>query len=635
MASPDLEGGDGGKTRIPGNRKRPRPKSGGANAHRGLENDDEPFDDGFGDLARYFEEDGEERGDEDTTTVCSSPSCSSLSTHIEEGGDQGRAPPSPPVRTETVPRRRILCRSRSLIGLNAFARGLPQAMEARADGLPSKVSTGNTHSKAQAHDPLILFGLDLSSQPPAVQFALCACGVFAFTIVYGYLQELLAVHIAGRKFALFLGSCQFAGYAFWSFVLTKIRAYRHRSDGEGGTAPDWSLCSSIRLRGQHWTIGPSSVPLRTYVGLSLIRALDLGMTNTAMLFLNYPAKTLIKSSRVVFTMLLGLVIGGKSYRCRDYVAVSLLVTGLGIFLHADSKASVVFHPIGVMMLVVSLTCDGTLNNWSEVIMREYRVGQDEFQLQLYSIALLAMLGAAYAKGELLLGMNHFFFQPGTVAEIEAGDTPEDGVYTWTIQRKCLVLFFFSFTGLLGSSCAGAITKQFGALSMSIVGTARKAMTLFLSFIAFHNTCTLEHIAGMIIFLGALLMKSIRASKSSGSNGGAKQAVIHGSTSTMELDKLLGERSDDETSIEDEKEHVDDEEACQEMQPLVDCKESCNDQADEENNPLDDGLVDSNIIYIEALPPPEATSSLLDTATASPGLPTILSYFRRRTHHHSS
>lgn len=237
------------------------------------------------------------------------------------------------------------------------------------------------------------------------------------------------------------------------------------------------------------------------------------MTNSAMMFLNYPAKTLIKSSRVVFTMLLGLVIGGKSYRCRDYVAVSLLVTGLGIFLHADSKASVVFHRIGVLMHVVSLTCDGTLNNWSEVIMREYRVGQDEFQLQLYSIALFAMICAAHAKGELILGIKHFFFQPGTVPEIESGDTPEDGDYTWTIWRKCLVLFFFSFTGLLGSSCAGAITKRFGALSMSITSTARKAMTLFLSFIAFHNTCTLEHVAGIVIFLGALLMKSICASKS--------------------------------------------------------------------------------------------------------------------------
>lgn len=511
----------------------------------------------------------------------------------------------------------------------------------RGSSSPTVGETIGSSSKAhggKTNDPLILFGLDLSSQPPAVQFFLCACGVFAFTIVYGYLQELLAVHIAGRKFALFLASCQFAGYAFWSFVLTKIRAYRHRhrSDGEFNTVNGSSLCSSVRLQGQRWTIGPSSVPLRTYIGLSLIRALDLGMTNSAMMFLNYPAKTLIKSSRVVFTMLLGLVIGGKSYRCRDYVAVSLLVTGLGIFLHADSKASVVFHPIGVMMLVVSLTCDGTLNNWSEVIMREYRVGQDEFQLQLYSIALLAMICAAHAKGELLLGMKHFFFQPGTVSEIESGDTPEGGDYTWTIWRKCLVLFFFSFTGLLGSSCAGAITKRFGALSMSITSTTRKAMTLFLSFISFHNTCTLEHVAGMVIFLGALLMKSICASKSS-FDGGAKQAIIHGSTSTMELDKLLGDRSDDETSIEnDEEKDVDDEEAAgKDMQSLIGSKASSDGQVDEENNLLGTTCRSnlSNPVYIDA--PTEAVSSLLDSSStySSPGLATILSYFHQRNHRH--
>jgi len=353
-----------------------------------------------------------------------------------------------------------------------------------------------------------------------------------------------------------------------------------------------------------------------------------------MMFLNYPAKTLIKSSRVVFTMLLGLVIGGKSYRCRDYVAVSLLVTGLGIFLHADSKASVVFHPIGVMMLVVSLTCDGTLNNWSEVIMREHRVGQDEFQFQLYSIALLAMICAAHAKGELILGMKHFFFQPGTVSEIEAGDTPEDGKYTWPIWRKCLVLFFFSFTGLLGSSCAGAITKRFGALSMSITSTARKAMTLFLSFIAFHNTCTLEHITGMVIFLGALLIKSICASKT-GYGGGAKQAIIHGSTSAMELDTLLGDRSDDETVIEDEggfDEEVD--VSFQEMQPMVGGEELSEGKTGEDHNLLDTELGRSKTLYIEtSAPPSEATSSLLNSpTTASQGLATMLSYFRRRNHH---
>ena len=458
------------------------------------------------------------RGDDDTLATTPSLRSTTTDRHLEEGRT---APPSPidPTKQASMSDddgslsvvawqgRPFYCRRprNGMSGYDDAADNGNGASKAHASPPPSTSGPSSNARTRSAHspDPLILFGLDLSSQSPSVQFLLCACGVFAFTIVYGYLQELLAVHIAGRKFGLFLATCQFAGYAFWSFVLTKMRAYRQEGDApavagghSGGRVQAHGGC----------TIGPSSVPLRAYVGLSLIRAVDLGMTNLAMQFLNYPAKTLIKSSRVVFTMLLGLVIGRKQYRCRDYLAVLLLVAGLGIFLHADSRSKTVFHPLGVAMLVISLTCDGTLNNWSEVIMREYKVGQDEFQLQLYAIAFMAMATATYAKGELVEGARHFFLESGTVPEIESSDT----VVTWTPRRKILVLFFFSTTGLLGSSCAGAITKRFGALSMSITSTARKAMTLFLSFVAFHNTCTFEHIAGMVIFLGALLLKSLCA-----------------------------------------------------------------------------------------------------------------------------
>mmetsp|Transcript_18815 Transcript_18815/g.40986 ORF Transcript_18815/g.40986 Transcript_18815/m.40986 type:complete len:770 (+) Transcript_18815:449-2758(+) len=573
------------------------------------------------------------RGDDDTLASTSL----SLSTVERDLGEGRTSPPSPIDATKRTSmcgaerrsaavasqqRRPLYCRRpRHRMGGFGGVADSSNSAKCRASPPPSGSSKAQTHSE-HMHDPLILFGLDLSSQPPSVQFFLCACGVFAFTIVYGYLQELLAVHIAGRKFGLFLATCQFAGYAFWSFVLTRIRAYRQggtaASADDGGAGTN----SSTRIHapgGGGCNVGPSSVPLRIYIGLSLIRALDLGMTNLAMQFLNYPAKTLIKSSRVVFTMLLGLVIGGKRYRYRDYLAVSLLVAGLGIFLHADARSKTVFHPLGVAMLVVSLTCDGTLNNWSEVIMRGYKVGQDEFQLQLYTIAFLAMIFATHAKGELVQGVHHFFLEAGTVPDIESGDSIGDDV-TWTVRRKVLVLFFFSTTGLLGSSCAGAITKRFGALSMSITSTARKAMTLFLSFVAFHNTCTFEHIAGMVIFLGALLMKSLCA-KDNFDSDAARQAMIHGSPSTMELNKLSTE---DEISVNS----IDDGDgADQELRPLM---ETAGEEVDLEaasmtkSDDFHDNPSDYSNVNASANVPP-ADASLFGTARPSSKLASLLSH----------
>lgn len=81
--------------------------------------------------------------------------------------------------------------------------------------------------------------------------------------------------------------------------------------------------------------------------------------------------------------------------------------------------------------------------------------------------------------------------------------------TWSVPAKVGVMVLFSSMGFFGSSCSAAITKNFGALTMSITSTARKATTLFLSFFLFNNVCTIEHLLGVLIFISALTAKSLR------------------------------------------------------------------------------------------------------------------------------
>lgn len=158
------------------------------------------------------------------------------------------------------------------------------------------------------------------------------------------------------------------------------------------------------------------------------------------------------------------------------------------------------------MLTVSLMCDGAITNMSENIMNQYKVGQDEFIFRMYSIALIAIIAAAWVKGDLADGMV-WISHPGTYEE-QQNNVPFDE-RLWSPTAKISVMVLFSSMGFFGSSCAAAITKQFGALSMSITSTARKATTLFLSFLLFDNECTLQHIIGIIIFIFALTTKSIR------------------------------------------------------------------------------------------------------------------------------
>lgn len=160
------------------------------------------------------------------------------------------------------------------------------------------------------------------------------------------------------------------------------------------------------------------------------------------------------------------------------------------------------------MLCTSLLCDGAISNFSETLMNQYNVGQDEYIFRLYSIATVFIGLATCITGDLLDGI-HFLTHHGTYNEIiDGGLTP-----TWSISWKVVTLVLLSTSGFLSSSCSALITKSFGALTSSITSTARKAATIFLSFALFpNNKCTLEHIFGIFFFITSLVTKSLRHSR---------------------------------------------------------------------------------------------------------------------------
>jgi hypothetical protein len=221
-------------------------------------------------------------------------------------------------------------------------------------------------------EPVVLLGVDISHLDRRTQFLVCACGVFAFSLLYGYLQELISVKLCNRQLGLFLAMMQFSGYTLFAYILRNF-VYANKVQKLKAGGPPVSAGANF-----------SPVPFALYLGLSLLRAIDLGMTNLAMQYINYPAKTLMKSSRVVFTMLFGVIIARKVYKSVDYLIVIGMVAGLVIFMHADANSSAIFDWAGVAMLTVSLLCDGAISNMSETIMNRYGVGQDEVRTFLLS-----------------------------------------------------------------------------------------------------------------------------------------------------------------------------------------------------------------------------------------------------------
>jgi len=146
-------------------------------------------------------------------------------------------------------------------------------------------------------------------------------------------------------------------------------------------------------------------------------------------------------------------------------------------------------------------------------MMRYNMRHDDFLFDLCFISFLLLLLASQYKNEFSNGLKFLVLENGTVLEqqlLQNGSEQKaliDFTSGWTSHAKIIAVLLFSTTGILGSSCASAITKQFGAITMSLTSTARKSITLFLSFALFPNQCTRGHLAGIVLFMISLVMKA--------------------------------------------------------------------------------------------------------------------------------
>lgn len=273
------------------------------------------------------------------------------------------------------------------------------------------------------------------------------------------LQELVVMNRFKRSLGWFVTLLQFSGYAFFAWLQ--------------------------RMRTSRGTSRPK-VPWWCYVILSVLQALMQGLTNVSMHYLNYPAKTLFKSSRLMVTMIFGFLVMGKRYSRRDYLVVLFMVVGLGTFLQADAATSPTFELTGVILIVLALAADAAILNLQEHCMQVYNACHEEMVYYSYMGAAGVVFVLAVVSGELSKGLE-FVRMTGSFSTL-------------------ILFLMFCGTGYLGVNCATALIKRFGALVSAITTTARKAMTLILSYVVFNNTGTTMHAIGAALFMLGLLIK---------------------------------------------------------------------------------------------------------------------------------
>ena len=222
----------------------------------------------------------------------------------------------------------------------------------------------------------------------------------------------------------------------------------------------------------------------SYFSCSLTYLLAMVSSNMALQWVPYPTQVVGKSAKPIPVMILGVLIGHKSYALQKYLFVLLIVVGVALFMYKDKAPSATASAdrsyVGEVLLILSLSMDGLTGAVQERMRASSAPTGKQMMLAMNWWSSMMLLGVLVVSGE---GLQFIAF----------------------VQRHPEVL-----THLGGLALAGAFGQLFiflmvsgyGPLPCSVVTTTRKFFTVLFSVMFYGNSLSGRQWYGtVLVFTG--------------------------------------------------------------------------------------------------------------------------------------
>ncbi|KAL0126875.1 hypothetical protein PUN28_005317 [Cardiocondyla obscurior] len=296
-----------------------------------------------------------------------------------------------------------------------------------------------------------------------VKLFICAAGIFVCYFYFGILQEKITRGQYGNgenftyMFALVFVQCAL------NFVFAKISLMTVMKQGEDTTRTLYYFLAAL-----------------TYF-------LAMVCSNMALQFVSYPTQVIGKAVKPIPVMILGVLLGKKSYPIKKYIFIFLIVIGVALFMYKDGKVSKnqvkSSLSVGEILLLLSLAMDGLTGAVQERMKAEHnsKSGHMMLNMNLWSAIFSGIV--ILVSGELVKFIHFLQKYPFAI---------------WQITT-------FSIAGAIGQFFIFLTVAEFGTLPCSIITTTRKFFTILGSILIFgNNLCPRQWISTIIVFSGLFL-----------------------------------------------------------------------------------------------------------------------------------
>ncbi|PZC75938.1 hypothetical protein B5X24_HaOG205331 [Helicoverpa armigera] len=224
-----------------------------------------------------------------------------------------------------------------------------------------------------------------------------------------------------------------------------------------------------------------------YFSSALTYLLGMVCSNMALQWINYPTQVVGKAAKPIPVMILGVLIGHKSYPMKKYLFVLLIVLGVIMFMYKDQgKKSVEDSSglgIGEVLLFLSLTMDGLTGAVQERIKSESSPS-----------AYLMMMNTNWWSSLIL-----------SIGVLLSGEIFKFFVFVSTYPEVIIYLVGLAVVGALGQMFIFYMVAEFGPLPCSVVTTTRKFFTVLTSVIIFGNVLLPRQWLGAVLVFSGLFL----------------------------------------------------------------------------------------------------------------------------------
>jgi len=265
------------------------------------------------------------------------------------------------------------------------------------------------------------------------------------------------------------------------------------------------------------TTGPLNYRLMFIAAFCYYAAMS--ATNESLNYVSYPTATLAKSSKLIPTMVMGILVEKKQYSRQEWAGVLFITIGIIVFnfsrlqttknpSSSHTTTTTADSPFGLSLLSFSLIMDGLLGSCQSMLKgksirkNNFFLPRSDFRIptpietmlyiNLYSVFFL--LPTAYLSGQYSNAIQILFPTEYTLESIEAR----------TITTKYILLL--NLCAALGQIFIFFTIHLFSPLMCTTITTTRKFFTILLSVSRFGHRLTVVQWTSVFMVFGGIYME---------------------------------------------------------------------------------------------------------------------------------